>query len=114
MKEIDKKWFLISVLLLFMLSCGTWKQILPQKGFLQFINPEGDYPDGIEVYIDKLPIGIAMVTADTTKGTTRDRMAVPSGRVLLKAVYEGIVMINDSITVAPNIITHIELPKHQY
>lgn len=114
MNKINVKCFLTPVLLLLVLACGTQHQILPQKGFLQFINTEGDYPDGIEVYIDKLPIGIAMVTADTTKGTTRDRLAVPSGRVLLKAVYEGTVMINDSITVAPNIITHIELPKHQY
>ncbi len=114
MKRIYVNRLFIPALLIFVLACGTQHQILPQKGFLQFINPEGDYPDGIEVYIDKLPIGIAMVTADTTKGATRDRLAVPSGRVLLKAVYEGTVMINDSITVAPNIITHIELPKYQY
>lgn len=114
MKRIDVNSLLIPVLLLFVLACGTRRQILPQKGFLQFLNAEGDYPDGVEVYINKLPIGIAMVTADTIKGTARDRFAVPSGRVLLQAVYEGTVMINDSIIVAPNIITHIELPKHQY
>ena len=99
--------------LLFVLSCGTRQIILPQKGALQFINTQGDYPDGVEVYVDNLPIGIAMVTADTARLSTRDKLPVPSGQVLLKAVYEGTTMVNDSITIAPNQITHIYLPKYQ-
>lgn len=109
-----KKTLCLISLLLLSLSCGTRQVILPQKGALQFINPQGDYPDGVEVFVDGLPIGIAMVTEDTIRGVPRDQLAVPSGRILLKTIYEGTVLINDSITVVPNQVTHIYLPKHQY
>lgn len=115
---MKKSFYVLIIFCLLAGGCATSRQKGMQaavtRAYLQFINPEGDYPDGVEVYIDRNPSYIAMVTADKDHSTTKDRWPVHAGKVLLKVVYEGSVVYKDSVTLQPGETKQILLPKHNY
>lgn len=107
--------FLCSTLLA---ACGTYRQKAQQdkaqRTYIQFINPEGDYPDGVEVYINNTFSYIAMVAKDKDHSTTKDRWPVASGKIRLKVVYEGSVVYQGNFVLDPGETKQIVLPKHAY
>lgn len=115
---MKKSFYLLFIFFLLICSCATYQQkekrVVATRAYLQFINPEGDYPDGVEVYINQNPSYIAMVTEDKDHSDTKDRWPVDFGKILLKVVYESEVVYKDSVTLQPGETKRIILPKHNY
>lgn len=99
-------------------SCASYqqkaKQVKAQRAYLQFINTKGDYPDGVEVYINSEPAYISMVTADKDHSTKEDRQPVRAGKVSLKVIYEGSLVYKDSVVLTPGKTTQIQLPDQNH
>lgn len=100
-------------------SCASYQQTKVKRAktkhaYLQFINTKGDYPDGVEVYINTDPAYISLVTADKSGSTKKDRWPVRAGKVKLKVVYEGTVVYKDSVVLEQGKTTQIELPDKSH
>lgn len=110
--------FLLLAALLILGSCAAYRQKEKKEkagqGYLQFVNPEGDYPDGVEVYINDKFSYIALVTEDKDHSLKRFRWPVTAGKLNLKVVYEGEEVYRGSLVLKPGETKQILLPKHAY
>lgn len=110
--------FLFVAGILVLTSCAAYRQKEKQKkaeeGYLQFINPEGDYPDGVEVYINDKFSYIALVTEDKDHSLKKFRWPVVAGKMRLRVVYEGEEVYQGTLVLKPGETKQIVLPKHAY
>lgn len=110
--------FLLMATVLLLGSCAAYRQAEKQKkadeGYLQFVNPEGDYPDGVEVYINDEFSYIALVTEDKDHSLKKFRWPVTAGKMRLKVVYEGEEVYRGTLVLRPGETKQILLPRHAY
>lgn len=111
---MKKGLYLLLIMAVVLAGCSLFKnneKDVPKKNtakaYLLFTNPKDVYPDGVEVYIDKKPAFIAMVSKFPFKD---NRCVVEPGRLALKVVYEGTTILRDTVTVAKNQTREIVLP----
>lgn len=110
---MKKAFYVVMIAAILLGSCSLFKnnekdvpKPLP-KAYLIFTNPKDVYPDGVEVYVNKKPAFIAMVSKFPFKD---NRCVVEPGHLQLKVVYEGTTILRDTIDIKKNQTKTIVLP----
>lgn len=110
---MKKAFYLLIILSVIINGCSLIKNNekdvpkTPAKAYLLFTNPKDVYPDGVEVYIDKKPAFIAMVSKFPFKD---NRCVVEPGKLQIKVVYEGTTIYRDTLSIQKNQTKEIVLP----
>jgi hypothetical protein len=81
-----------------------------QEAFLQLIESQTKYPDGVQVGIDENAPFVAKVNKETKMGVRGDVYVIPTGRHRVKIMVDGRTIYNREIFTSSQETKQIQIP----
>ncbi|MDR0798327.1 MAG: membrane lipoprotein lipid attachment site-containing protein [Dysgonamonadaceae bacterium] len=109
-----KKYFLLAVIPLILAACSvgrtTESRGLENESFLQFVQGQYEYPDGVQVYVDQLPPFTAKVNKVNGRTVKGNVYTVTSGTRHLTVAYKNTVLFEKEVVLSAQQTKQIQLP----
>ncbi|MDR2058053.1 MAG: hypothetical protein LBP83_07215 [Dysgonamonadaceae bacterium] len=80
------------------------------ESYLQFVQGQQKYQEGVEVYVDDLPFFVAKVNKVNDRTVKGNVYTVKSGTRHLKVVYKGKVLFDKQVILSSQQTRQIQLP----
>jgi hypothetical protein len=110
------KKYLLVLCILPLILCGcrvgrtTEVRGYENESYLQFVQGQQKYPEGVEVFVDDLPSFVAKVNKMNDRKVKGNVYTVKSGTRYLKVVYEGEVLFEKQVILSSQQTRQIQLP----
>lgn len=113
-----KKYILLLLIGTFILGLGacsvgrtTESRGLENQAYLQFVRgTEGNYSEGVEVYVDGAEPFVAKVNKVNSRTVKGDVYVINSGTRYLKVMYKGAVLYEKTVVLSTQETRRIQLP----
>jgi len=109
-----KKYILLAIIPLMLMACSvgrtTESRGVENESYLQFLQGQENYKDGVTVYIDDLPAFQAKVDKVNSRTVKGYFYVVKSGTRHLKVVYKDVVLYEKDIVLSTQQTRQIQLP----
>jgi hypothetical protein len=109
-----KKYLLLFIIPLVLFGCRvgrtTESRGYENESYLQFVQGQQKYPEGVEVFVDDLPSYKAKVNNVNDRVVKGDVYTIKSGTRHLKVVYNGKVLYDKKVVLSSQQTRQIQLP----
>jgi hypothetical protein len=109
-----KKYILLLIFSVVLFGCKVGRTAesrgLENESYLQFVQGQQEYPEGVEVFIDDLPVFTAKVNKVNDRTVKGDAYTVKSGTRHLKVVYKTEILFEKKVILSSQQTRRIQLP----